>query len=57
MCNLVSFSCLESLKKTRKIKLHMVPFRKVVSLKPEKVENDTWQNHLTISFKEYLFHK
>ena len=40
-CNSVSFSCLESLKKTWKRKLHMVPFRTFVSVEPEKVENGT----------------
>jgi len=35
----------------------MVPFCTFVSLKPEKVENNTWENRLTILVKEYLFRK
>jgi len=35
----------------------MVPFHTFVSLEPKKVENDTWENRLTILVKEYLFRK
>ena len=35
----------------------MVPFHTFVSLEPEKVENDTQENRLTISVKEYIFRK
>ena len=30
------------------------PFHMFVSLKPEKVENDTWEKCLTVLVKEYF---